>query len=290
MFHTTGPRTPNDADSVRDDAEVYLAPGVWVPPSQMDEFHLERRLGRGGMGEVWLARDTLLDRDVALKFSYDIATAESRLRFRLEAIAVARLRHPNIVAIYHTGEVAGRPFLVTELLRGIEPQSRGGPLACPGDLRGHRSRASHQRRACGRCHPSRHQTGQRVPCDNGTTKLLDFGIAELHEASDNPAPPQDGGAFDGDQASGTIRQSIPKTTSYRLVGTPLYMAPEIWLGESATRRSDVYSFGAVLFTLLVGSPPHRAMRPTPSVRRWSAEWSPTSPARRPRRPQRWPPW
>ncbi|HEY0095429.1 MAG TPA: serine/threonine-protein kinase, partial [Archangium sp.] len=91
----------------------------WEPPPSFEEYHLLRPLGNGAMGQVYLARDTLLDRLVAVKFVSGIAPDESqRERFRTEARAVARLQHPNIVAVHRIGEVQGRPYLVSELIRG----------------------------------------------------------------------------------------------------------------------------------------------------------------------------
>jgi serine/threonine protein kinase len=93
-------------------------PHSWIPPPEIDQFHLERRLGRGATADVWLARDTVLDRVVALKIASTPASAEIRTRFRVEARAVAKMQHPNLIAIHHVGEVGERPFLVTEYLSG----------------------------------------------------------------------------------------------------------------------------------------------------------------------------
>src|SRR5262249_19083296 len=91
----------------------------WSPPSALGGYRIVRPLGRGGMGRVFLGHDTLLDRAVAIKF---IAAAEPgpdwRERFLTEGRAVARLSHPNVVAVYRVGEVAGRPYLITEYVDG----------------------------------------------------------------------------------------------------------------------------------------------------------------------------
>src|SRR5207244_691690 len=96
----------------------------WLPPDELDEYRLVRLLGRGAMGQVYLAQDTLLDRPVALKF---IAAVEpdpgQRQRFMVEARAIARLQHPNVVAIHRVGDVDGHPFIVSEFVRG-EPLDR----------------------------------------------------------------------------------------------------------------------------------------------------------------------
>ena len=89
----------------------------WRPPEEFDEYRVIRLLGRGGMGQVYLAHDALLDRHVALKF-VDAGQPEARVRFLDEARAIARLQHPNVVAIYRVAEVARHPYLVSEFVRG----------------------------------------------------------------------------------------------------------------------------------------------------------------------------
>jgi serine/threonine protein kinase len=96
---------------------------AWEPPAVIDEFRLLRPLGRGAMGQVYAGHDTLLDREVAVKFIAALRPDErARQRFLTEARAIARLQHPNVVSIYRVGEFDGRPYLVSELVRG-EPLS-----------------------------------------------------------------------------------------------------------------------------------------------------------------------
>src|ERR1043166_4115432 len=90
----------------------------WTPPDEFEEYRLVRLLGRGAMGEVYLARDALLDRPVAVKFVRAARDPVARARFFDEARAIARLQHPNVVAIYRIAEVAGHPYLVSEYVRG----------------------------------------------------------------------------------------------------------------------------------------------------------------------------
>jgi formylglycine-generating enzyme required for sulfatase activity len=210
---------------------VSLADPAWTPPEWIQEFRVVRRLGRGAMGDVWLARDTLLERDVALKFAGEAATHEARLRFDVEARAVARLQHPNILAVHHAGEIADRPFLVTELLRGrsLDRVGRLAPervIAVGVDL----ARGLAAAHAAGVVHRDI-KPANAFLCDDGVAKLLDFGLAQL---SDQAASHEDAG----------------------IAGTPAYMAPETWCGEAATRPTDVYSLGALLFTLLADRPPY----------------------------------
>ena len=95
------------------------AEGGWEPPAEFEEYRLLRPLGRGAMGQVYLGHDTLLDRPVAVKFVAGMApSAAARERFFIEARALARLSHPNVVSVHRVGEVRRRPFLVSELLRG----------------------------------------------------------------------------------------------------------------------------------------------------------------------------
>src|SRR5262245_30872619 len=101
----------------------------WTPPSEFDEYRLLRWLGGGGMGEVYLAHDRLLDRTVAIKF---IASAgpddQARERFLIEARAAARLQHPNVVAVYRVGEIDKHPFIVSEFVRGDNLNEIDKPL------------------------------------------------------------------------------------------------------------------------------------------------------------------
>src|SRR5262249_55082537 len=91
----------------------------WVPPDQIDEYRLVRPLGHGGMGQVYVAHDTLLDRPVAIKFLSSIDPHRlERERFLVETRAIPRPQHPNVVAIYRAGETGRRPFLVYERVRG----------------------------------------------------------------------------------------------------------------------------------------------------------------------------
>src|SRR5215470_11590512 len=101
----------------------------WIPPILVDEYKLIRRLGVGGMGTVYVARDTLLDRLVAIKFIAAVEPDEvARRRFHNEARALARLSHPNVIAIHRVGEIDGRPYLVCELVEGSSLAEQKLPL------------------------------------------------------------------------------------------------------------------------------------------------------------------
>src|SRR5207237_453026 len=140
-------------------------------------YRLVRPIGRGSMGQVYLAHDTLLDRSVAVKFIAAVdPNPEQRERFFLEARAFARLQHPNVVTIYRVGEALGQPYLISENVAGLLARTSSPPV------------------------------------------------------------------------SATLPGAV--------MGTPLYMAPEVWRGEPATFRSDIYSLGALLYHLCSGHPPH----------------------------------
>lgn len=242
-----------------------LPPEKWKPPEYFEEYRLRRRVGRGGFGEVFLGHDLLLDRPVAVKFiSAAHPDAKMRDRFLSEARAAARLQHPNVVSIYRVGEVQGRLFIVSEYLRGKSlaalprPMGSGQVLAIGvGLARG--LAAAHR---AGVLHRDIKPANAALTHD-GEPKLLDFGIAKLLSSPDaaalvdepasfdaaSPATAADGGHPSGEWSGESLYAHSD------LTGTPLYMAPEVLLGEPASRRSDIYSMGVLLFELCVGRPP-----------------------------------
>jgi len=201
-------------------------------------------LGAGGMGEVYRARDPRLEREVAIKLLPEaVATDANRLnRFEQEARAAGQLNHPNILAVYDVGTYAGAPYIVSELLNGESLRSRlqGGALASRKALDYARQTAEGLAAA--------HDKGivhRDVKPDNlfitldGRVKILDFGIAKLTRPSDD-TPRQIGVSTE--------------TADGRVVGTAAYMSPEQVRGETVDGRSDIFSFGAVLYEMLTGRP------------------------------------
>jgi eukaryotic-like serine/threonine-protein kinase len=207
----------------------------WEPPEEFDDYVIEKPLGGGAMGRVFLAQDAVLARPVAVKF---IASVEpdsaSRQRFLLEARATARLQHPNVVAIYRVGELEAKPYIVSEFVRGETLDKL--PLPLPSEkvlslgLELARGLAAAHRR--GVIHADI-KPANAIVNEDGIPKLFDFGLATIMDASTEGKPRH----------------------ARSIVGTPDYMAPELWRGAAADRRTDVYAFGAMLYHLLAGAPP-----------------------------------
>ena len=214
----------------------------------ISHYELLSRIGVGGMGEVYRARDTRLGRTVALKFlTAAFAQDRERLaRFQREAQVLASLNHPHIASLYGFEEAEGTPFLVMELAEGesLDRRLERGPMPLDEVLAAALQIAQALEEAHDRGVVHRDlKPGNVHITDDGNVKVLDFGLAKALEADS---------ALEG---AGTIAQSptITRMTAAGVIlGTAAYMSPEQAKGRSADRRSDVWSFGVVLLEMLTG--------------------------------------
>jgi TolB-like protein/Tfp pilus assembly protein PilF len=216
--------------------------------TQLGPYQVLSPLGAGGMGEVYRARDTRLARDVALKaLPAEFARDPERLaRFRREAQTLAGLNHPNIAAIYGLEESGGTPLFVLELVAGETLSQRLARGSLP--LRdvlpiaiqiAAAVEAAHER---GVVHRDL-KPGNVMITPAGAVKVLDFGLAKSDPASD--------ASLDG----ATCAETLEATAEGVVLGTAAYMSPEQARGRPVDRRSDVWSFGCVLFECLAGRAP-----------------------------------
>src|SRR6478609_5043533 len=202
-------------------------------------YRLEAKLGSGGMSTVYLARDTTLDRQVAVKVMHrEMSEQEDQLeRFRQEARAVAKISHPNVVSVIDAAEDSGHPYIVFEYVEGEtlkQRVSRVGALDIQEALAYAIEIARGLSIAHGRNMVHRDIKPQNVLIDDeGRAKLTDFGISrQLEQAG--------------------------MTATGRVLGTTDYVAPEQAMGHGVDPRSDIYSLGVVLYEMLIGQVPFHA--------------------------------
>jgi serine/threonine protein kinase/Tol biopolymer transport system component len=207
-------------------------------------YEVVSRIGGGGMGEVFRARDTRLDRTVAIKIlpAQYADNAELRARFEREARAISQINHPNICALHDVGRAEGVEYLVLEFLEGetLTDRIAKGPLPIADVLRFGSQIASAL--ACAHRAGIVHRDLKpgNVMITKSGAKLLDFGIARSAPA---PAPPSD------DEET----QHKPLTQAGTILGTFQYMSPEQLAGEEVDPRSDIFALGAVLYEMLTGA-------------------------------------
>jgi TolB-like protein/predicted Ser/Thr protein kinase len=205
------------ASLLAESATIELEPGACL-----GAYQIEGAIGQGGMGKVYRARDTRLGRIVAIKLS----SARFSDRFEREARAIAALNHPHICHLYHVGP----DYLVMEYVEGTPLK---GPLPMDEALKYAQQicDALDAAHSGGIVHRDL-KPGNILLAKHGI-KLLDFGLAQMETGPDDPTMAQ-------------------MTQAGALMGTPAYMAPEQWEGKKADARSDIYSFGCVLYEMLTG--------------------------------------
>ena len=249
------PVSPDDQPAPRFDARAIDAgaeqtaddPGQPLPELLSDRYRIRRELGRGGMAHVYLATDIKHDRPVAVKvIRPELAASLGRVRFLREIAIAARLRHPNIVPLYDSGDVNGVLYFVMPYEDGqsLRQQIDGGRpipanriIAILRDV----AKALAYAHANGVVH--RDIKPDNVMLSGDTAVVTDFGIAKAVTA-----------ALDSSGNTTTL------TRGGGGVGTPAYMAPEQAVGDPATdHRSDIYSFGCLAYELISGKPPFHDM-------------------------------
>ena len=210
-------------------------------------YEIRERLGKGGMGEVFAARDTKLGRDVAIKVLPAELTGdmEREARFQREARALASLQHPNVASVYGFEEAGGCRFLVMELVVGSELTRRmaTGPVPVPEALAIARQIAAGLEAAheAGIVHRDL-KPANIMETEGGEVKILDFGLAQAWLG--------DGARQGESSAMPTITAAM--TIAGTVLGTAAYMSPEQARGGTVDRRTDIWAFGVILFEMLTG--------------------------------------
>jgi len=208
------------------------------------QYEVVRLIGEGGMGRVYLARDPMLDRHVAVKvLSSSAPLGEEVARFEREAKALAALDHPNILSIHEFGRVGSTPYVVMELLdgRNLRDVIAEGPMAHRTVIRYAIEIAKGLAAAHEKGITHRDLKPENIFITKGDhVKIVDFGLANVRVHQPSPA---------------TSVSKTVLTTPGSVIGTVGYMAPEQVRGEAADYRADIFTFGAVLFEMLAGRRP-----------------------------------
>ncbi len=226
--------------------------------STVGPYRIVERLGAGGMGIVYLAEDPRLGRRVALKRVSDpaLTTPDARAHLLREAAMAATLNHPNIATVYDVLEEDGHPYIVMEYVPGetLSSQLSNGPLPIDRvvQIGLQLCDALGEAHAHGVVHRDLKPANVRIT-PSGRVKVLDFGLAhrpQVAVARGDPSALVEGLSIAGEELAEAHGQ-----TRDQIVGTPIYMAPEVLLGQSADARADIYGLGVTLFELATGRAP-----------------------------------
>ena len=213
----------------------------------LGHYRIESQLGEGGMGVVWKARDLQLDRNVAIKVVPQTGSSDARRRERFvrEARAASALNHPNIVTIHEIGNAGGSDFIVMECVEGrtLEQVIADKGMSVPKALHYAIAMADAFARAhgAGILHRDIKPSNVMIAADD-RVKILDFGLAKLAEKEATP---------DASTLANLTEEGA-------IVGTPDYMSPEQAAGDSLDARSDIFSFGVLLYQMVTGRKPFEA--------------------------------
>jgi len=218
-----------------------------TPGQKLGSYEIQDKIGAGGMGEVYRARDPRLDRTVAIKVlpEHTATSADLRERFQREAKAISSLNHPNICILYDVGEQDGVSYLVMEHLEGetLAVRLARGPLPLGEMMRvavqiadaldsAHRKGLVHRDLKPG-----------NVMFTRDGAKLLDFGLAKMAMTDNDP------------ESFSSLTLTSPLTAQGTIIGTMHYMSPEQLEGREADARSDIFAFGALLYEMATGKRP-----------------------------------
>jgi serine/threonine protein kinase len=237
------------------------------------QYQITALLGAGGMGEVFRARDTRLNREVAIKLlpKAFAADAERLRRFEQEAKSLAALNHPNVLTVYDAGLHEGTPYLVSELLEGQTLRELlAGSNKAPLPLRratdyalqiAHGLSAAHSK---GIIHRDLKPENVFITKD-GRVKILDFGLAKLTPVAADVRRLTSSGVCPTVPADKVSLLTSAATEPGLVLGTPAYMSPEQVRGEPADHRSDIFAFGCVLYEMLTGAGAFRRDTPVQSM-------------------------
>jgi len=219
-----------------------------IAGTKLGRYEIRSRLGKGGMGEVYLATDTQLDRQVALKVLLnEVAADEDRVRrFTQEAKAASALNHPNIMTVYEIGEFEGTRYIATELVKGetLRSRLRSGPMTLSEVLNISMQVATALSAAHDAGIVHRDIKPENIMLrDDGIVKVLDFGLAKLVTISSD--------LIDSEGKTRALVDTLPGM----VMGTVLYMSPEQARSKQADSRSDVWSVAVVMYEMLSETTP-----------------------------------